>query len=95
MLKRIKSKSWKPLALWKRANVLISKTDLGWRFKITVFIKNWGTVFSDWMRPEWELDYNKMSQEEYLERRDKAIIAEVQDILERDWKWIEYYMDMD
>lgn len=83
MLKRIKSKSWKPLCLWDKANVLICKQDIWWWFKCTVFIKNWPTVFTDWFRPEndW-LYYKDMSTEQFAQRRDKTIINEVQDILE-------------
>jgi hypothetical protein len=84
MLKRIKSKSWKPLCLWDKANVLICNQGLWWWFKCTVFIKNWPTVFTDWFRPEndW-LHYKDMSTEQFIQRRDKTIINEVQDILER------------
>lgn len=74
MLKRIKCKTWKPLALWKKANVLISKQDYNW-FKITVFIKNWPTINSDWLSIP-------MDCEDKLEYRDKLIIEEVNDILD-------------
>jgi len=92
MLKRIKSKSWKPLCLGKKANVLITKTDLWWWFKIAVFVKNWATVFSDWFRPEndW-LDYNLMSSEEFRDRQEKKIIEEVKDILEEEPHCTEEY----
>lgn len=76
MLKRIKSKTGKPLCLWEKANVLIHKQDYNW-FKITVFVKNWPTVFSDWFNVP-------MDCENKLEYRDKLIIEEVNDILD-DW----------
>lgn len=83
MLTRHKTKTGKPICYGERANVLIHKQDLGWWFKITVFVKNWPTIFSDWIRPGlYNLDYNKMSSDELYKRKEKAIIDEVNDVLE-------------
>lgn len=83
MLTRHKTKTGKPICYGEKANVLIHKQDLFWWFKITVFVKNWPTVFSDWIRPGlYNLDYNKMSSDELYKRKEKAIIDEVNSVLE-------------